>query len=117
MDKSIKSVLPEKNSEGGEPDHIKFLQEPRLSRRIQKIFQERPAIRVITKGGKMSKWIWILVGAVLLFSGMAKKAFASDPVIEMLQEKGVITADEAQKLYDQQRKPRRADDVSPQNNN
>src|SRR5450830_1906207 len=56
------------------------------------------------KMDKMSKWIWMLVGAALLFGGMAKKAFASDPVIEMLKQKGVITADEAQKLYDQQAK-------------
>jgi len=46
----------------------------------------------------------MLVGAVLLFSGMAKNAIAADPVIELLQEKGVITADEAQKLYDDKAK-------------
>jgi hypothetical protein len=46
----------------------------------------------------------MLVGAALLFGGMAQKALAADPVIEMLQEKGVITADEAQKLYDDKAK-------------
>lgn len=52
----------------------------------------------------MRKWILMVVGTALLFGGIAKKTFAADPVIEMLQEKGVITADEAQKLYDEKAK-------------
>ena len=49
-------------------------------------------------------WILVLAGAALLFGGTAKKALAADPVIEMLQEKGLITEDEAQKLYDEKAK-------------
>lgn len=52
----------------------------------------------------MSKWIWMLVGAALLFGGIAKKAFASDPVVEMLKQKGIITEDDAKKLYESQAK-------------
>ncbi|MFH2069273.1 MAG: porin [Candidatus Omnitrophota bacterium] len=52
----------------------------------------------------MSKWIWMLMGAAVLFGGLAGKVLAADPVIEMLQEKGVITAGEAQTLYDEKAK-------------
>jgi len=47
----------------------------------------------------MRKRMWVLVETAVLFGGLAGKVLAADPVIEMLQEKGVITADEAQNLY------------------
>jgi len=52
----------------------------------------------------MRKWIWMLMGAAVLFGGLAGKVLAADPVIELLQEKGVITASEAQTLYDEKAK-------------
>lgn len=47
----------------------------------------------------MRKWMWVLLGTAVLFGGLAGKVLAADPVIEMLQEKGVITAEEADSLY------------------